>query len=128
MGETNFLAGKVIEVNGATAMVQTGAGVFEAALRPGCALRHAGDPCTLSIRPESWTLATQPPERNAIEGRITERIYLGEMAQYRFSAGPQTLKICELNPRFLELGPERQLFASVEPEGRGIVAGMSRCA
>jgi len=115
MGETNFLAGKVEEVSGATALVRTAAGAFEAAFRPASALR-AGDPCTLSIRPESWKLATQPPARNAIEGRITERIYLGEMAQYRFSTGPQTLKICELNPRFVELSPERQVFASVEPE------------
>jgi iron(III) transport system ATP-binding protein len=114
MGETNFLAGKVDEITSATAVVRTAAGAFEAALRPGFALRR-GDPCTLSIRPESWKLATQPEARNAIEGRITERIYLGEMAQYRFSAGPQTLKISELNPRFVELSPERQLFASVEP-------------
>jgi iron(III) transport system ATP-binding protein len=115
MGETNFLAGKVEEVGSAAVVVRTDAGAFETALRPGCAL-HPGDACTLSIRPESWKLATQLPARNAIEGRITERIYLGEMAQYRFSAGPQTLKICELNPRFVELSPERQVFASVEPE------------
>jgi iron(III) transport system ATP-binding protein len=114
MGETNFLAGKVEEVTGASAMIRTDAGAFQAALRPGCALRP-GDLCTLSIRPESWKLATQPPALNAIEGRITERLYLGEMAQYRFSAGSQTLKISELNPRFVELSPERQLFASVEP-------------
>jgi iron(III) transport system ATP-binding protein len=115
MGETNFLAGKVQDVTGETAVVRTEAGAFEAAFRPGCALRP-GDSCELSIRPESWVLATQPPARNAVEGRITERIYLGEMAQYRLSAGPQTLKICELNPRFVDLSPDRRVFASVEPE------------
>jgi len=115
MGETNFLAGKVDAVTGAAAVVRTDAGAFEAALRSGSVLRP-GDSCTLSIRPESWTLATQSAARNTVEGRITERIYLGEMAQYRFSTGPRTLKICELNPRFVELSPERQVFASVEPE------------
>jgi iron(III) transport system ATP-binding protein len=115
MGESNFLTGKVEEIGNAFAVVRTDAGAFEAALRPGGALRP-GDPCTVSIRPESWNLSTQRTARNALEGRITDRIYLGEMAQYRFSAGSQTLKICEINPRFVELSPERDLFASVEPE------------
>jgi hypothetical protein len=38
------------------------------------------------------------------------------MAQYQFAAGALTLKIYELNPRFVELSPERQLFASAERE------------
>ena len=38
------------------------------------------------------------------------------MAQYRFAAGPHALKVFELNPRFVELSPERELFASVAPE------------
>jgi iron(III) transport system ATP-binding protein len=115
MGETNFLAGQVDQVANAVVVIRTAAGAFEAPLRSGGALRP-GDSCTLSIRPESWKLATQPAACNSVEGRIAERIYLGEMAQYRFVAGAQTLKICELNPRFVELGSEQKLFASVEPE------------
>ena len=115
MGETNFLDGKVMEVTDGIAVIQTDAGTFDAALRHECKLR-AGDPCTLSIRPESWKLATHTLARNTLEGRLTERIYLGEMAQYRFAAGPRTLKICELNPRFVELSPERVIFAGVAPE------------
>ena len=38
------------------------------------------------------------------------------MAQYQFAAGSQTLKIFEMNPRFVEVSDQRELFASVEPE------------
>ena len=76
---------------------------------------RAGESCTLSIRPESWRLATQSGAPNEVAGRLTERVYLGEMAQYQFAAGPQVLKVFELNPRFVELSPERELFASADP-------------
>jgi len=116
MGETNFLEGTVRSVNGKNAAVETPLGVFEGELAaPGGALQ-SGDACTLSIRPESWTLATQPAARNGIAGRIRDRVYLGEMAQYEFAAPGGELKIYELNPRFVELSSEREVFASVVPE------------
>ena len=115
MGETNFLPGKVAESRDSFTTVQTEVGEFTATVPPGSAM-CADDPCMLSIRPESWRLSTQAGERNSIEGRITDRVYLGEMAQYRFAAGTQSLKICELNPRFADPGAERRLFASVNPE------------
>ena len=75
-----------------------------------------GDAATLSIRPESWKLGAAATAPNALAGRLGERVYLGEMAQYQFAAGAHTLKIFELNPRYVELSPERELYASVEPE------------
>ncbi|KAB2642931.1 MAG: ABC transporter ATP-binding protein [Verrucomicrobia bacterium] len=115
MGETNFLDGKIRAVNGTSVVVETGLREF-AATRGGHGWQpRAGDGCTLSIRPESWRLATQAGAPNEVAGRLTERVYLGEMAQYRFAAGPHALKVFELNPRFVELSPERELFASVEP-------------
>ena len=38
------------------------------------------------------------------------------MAQYQFAVAAQTLKIFELNPRFVDASDDRELFASVEPE------------
>ena len=115
MGETNFLDGKIRAVNGTSVVVETGLREFAATLGGHGWQPRAGDGCTLSIRPESWRLATQAGAPNEVAGRLTERVYLGEMAQYRFAAGPHALKVFELNPRFVELSPERELFASVEP-------------
>jgi iron(III) transport system ATP-binding protein len=116
MGETNFLAGKVAAVNGATVRVETALRSFESALRPDSWRPSVGEVCTLSIRPESWRLSTQDAAQNYIAGRIHDRVYLGEMAQYQFTAGPERLKIFEQNPKFVELSPEREVFASVAPE------------
>ena len=116
MGETNFLEGSVRSLVGNAAVVETPLGVFAGEVAVTGGAFQAGAACTLSIRPESWTLATQPAARNGIAGRIHDRVYLGEMAQYEFAAPGGTLKIYELNPRFVELSPEREVFASVAPE------------
>ena len=116
MGETNFLEGRVVSVNGARVTVETALRTFEAVTggdgwKPG-----AGDATVLSIRPECWKLGVDAAAVNGVSGRLQERVYLGEMAQYRFVNGAHSLKIYELNPRFVELSPERELHAAVEPE------------
>ncbi len=116
MGETNFLEGTVRSVEGAEVLVETALREFTARLTPTSWRPAAGEKCTLSIRPESWRLATQADALNTIPGRLTDRVYLGEMAQYQFTAGAHALKVFEQNPRFVELSPERELFASAEPE------------
>ena len=116
MGETNFIEGKVSAVNGTSVVVETAVREFAATLGGNGWKPPAGESCTLSIRPECWRLATHAAPQNSVAGRLTERVYLGEMAQYRFTAGPHALKVFELNPRFAEESPERGLFASVEPE------------
>ena len=116
MGETNFITGKIAAVNGTTARVETGIGGFTATLGGHGWKPAAGDACTLSIRPESWTLSTTPASENSVAGTIQDRVYLGEMAQYQYRAGAQMLKIYELNPRFVELSPGRELHASAAPE------------
>ncbi len=115
MGETNFLEGRVSGSNG-NVTVETALGVFEGCVPPGGGALKSGDACTLSIRPESWLLATSAAPRNGIAGRIHDRVYLGEMAQYEFVAAGGVLKVYELNPRFVELSPDREVFASVAPE------------
>jgi len=116
MGETNFLEGKVGAVNGGRVVVETALREFTATLGGHAWQPQAGENCTLSIRPESWRLSVEPGTQNTVAGRLSERVYLGEMAQYQLAAGPHVLKVFELNPRFVELSPERELFASVEPE------------
>ena len=113
MGETNFIEGTVAGTGTAPLTVQTSLGNFTA-------IAHgwqpqAGQKVVLSVRPEALQLSTTAAAINSIPGSIRERVYLGEMAQYRFAAGGQTLKIFELNPKFAFGSDHRELFASADP-------------
>ena len=114
MVETNLIEATISSGDGDTVVAATKAGNFTA-IRPARETK-AGDACLLSIRPESWKLSSQNSPVNAFSGRLGERVYLGEMAQYEFFAGPQKLKIYELNPRFVDASGDKALFASVDPQ------------
>ena len=112
MGETNFIEGAVIKA-GTAPVIETELGHFTGNA-------HGWLPAplqrvVLSIRPEALRLHTSAPPLNSIAGTIRERVYLGEMAQYRFAAGDRTLKIFELNPRFAFGSDHSALFASADP-------------
>jgi len=115
MGETNFIDGRVRR-DGGELTVETAFGIFTANALPERAAPKAGEDCTLSIRPESWRLSTTAAQNNGIPGRIRTCTYLGEMAQYEFAAAGGSLKIYELNPRFIDHGSDREIHASVAPE------------
>lgn len=116
MGETNFIEGTVRAVDGTEIAVETAWGTLVGVAPNETWQPKPGDACTLSVRPESWQLATAAAPRNCLAGRIHDRVYLGEMAQYGFASNAGALKIFELNPRFVEASPEREVFASVAPE------------
>jgi len=116
IGETNFISGTLISLEGDAAVVETEIGRFRG---------HLGDPdwkpsrgefVTLSVRPESWEFTTETSTENSATGRIGDSVYLGEVAQYQFLAGEQALKIFELNPRISSRPPDRDLIVRVKPE------------
>lgn len=115
IGETNFISGKVASVSDGHVMVSTNWGDFRGI--PGnVALKfNPGDSVALSVRPETWKLHVGAPAENAVRGRIADTVYLGEMAQYQFAAENFQLKICELNPRFLEHARDREIYATADP-------------
>ena len=76
----------------------------------------AGGEVTVSIRPECWVLGRETRAQNCVEGVIGGAVYLGEMAQYDFVCAAVTLKIVELNPRFVGQTVQGALQACVEPE------------
>jgi len=128
IGETNFVAGKLLSSGGGRATVATAIGEFEGVLGDLRSEPPAGSAVTVSIRPECWKLesaSTSPSTslgtsglragRNSLRGRIGASIYLGEIAQHDFVASGSTLKIFELNPRFVG-HPAGELCASVEAE------------
>jgi iron(III) transport system ATP-binding protein len=116
IGETDFIAGKVIAANDGRLRVETAIGAFDGVAGDPTFSPGIGQSVTLSIRPECWTLSREAPSGNAVKGRIGEAVYLGEVAQYDFVSGGVTLKIFELNPRFLGQSARGELFARAEPE------------
>ena len=74
------------------------------------------------MRPECWSLSDRQPADNWVRGRIGEAVYLGELAQYALQAGDRTLKVIELNPRFLEKSGQGEVFARAEPEDVVVLA------
>ena len=113
MGETNFIEGTVARTDADSVMVQTSLGQFTSTAhrwQP-----KAGQKVVLSVRPEALRLDTKAAAINSIPGSIRERVYLGEMAQYRFAAGDRTLKIFELNPKFVFGNDHRGLFVTADP-------------
>ncbi|MDX2080994.1 MAG: ABC transporter ATP-binding protein [Terrimicrobiaceae bacterium] len=116
IGETNFLPGRIVSVAEGVAEVDCDLGRFVGVVADPNWVPKPGEESTLSIRPETWTIRESKPAGNFARGRIGESIYLGEVAQYRFAAGSQTLKIFELNPHPSARSSERDLYAYAEPE------------
>lgn len=116
IGETDFLEGKVVGVAGERATVETAIGRFEGVLGDLRTTPVVGAAVTVSVRPEAWTLSREMPPGNGVKGRIGQSTYLGEVAQYEFTAGAVTLKIFELNPRFLDPANCGELYANAAPE------------
>lgn len=115
IGETDFVNGKVVALDGEKATVETSVGVFDGILGDPATKPVIGAAVTLSVRPECWSLQEAGRDRNSVKGRIGESVYLGEVAQYEFIAGDGTpLKIYELNPRFLEPTGVQELHAVVD--------------
>jgi iron(III) transport system ATP-binding protein len=116
IGETNFVAGRMVSADGERARVETALGTLEGVLGDPAAKPDAGAAVTLSIRPECWKLGPGPSGPNSVRGRIRQSLYLGEMAQHDFEAGGAVIKVFELNPRLLgDLG-RGELFAAADPE------------
>ncbi len=114
MGETNILATTVARAEGQELTLDTPFGQLSA-ISSGC-LRKMGDPVSVSIRPESWRLSEERPPVNAVKGRLAERTYLGDSAQYRFANSAGEMLVSESNPRFVETSSEREVYASVSPD------------
>jgi iron(III) transport system ATP-binding protein len=116
IGETDFIEGTLLSVQGGRAMVDTAIGRFEGVLGDAKAAPATGARVTLSVRPECWVLSREAPAGNVVRGRIGEAIYLGELAQYDLISGGHDLKILELNPRFIDQSARGEVFASAAPE------------
>jgi iron(III) transport system ATP-binding protein len=123
VGETDFVPGTVAGLERDQVLVDTAVGRFVGVPADPGAPPVAGAAVTLSIRPECWKLDRTAAPANAVRGRIGEAVYYGELAQYDFEAGPVSLKILELNPRFVGAGASGELYASAAPEDVVVLSG-----
>ena len=116
IGETYLIPGRVRSAAGGRASVETALGCFDGVLGAPTLPPKAGAEVTVCVRPECWTLRREPGGTNTVKGIIGEAVYLGEVAQYEFVAAGATLKIYELNPRFVGTEARGELYAHADVE------------
>jgi iron(III) transport system ATP-binding protein len=99
VGETNLLAGRVVELGPGEARVDSPVGPLVAA-RDEAFAPAADAEVWISIRPEGLRLARAGEAApNALRGRREQTTYLGELAEHRVRVGETLLSVFELNAR-----------------------------
>lgn len=118
VGETNLIPGTLAFVSGENYYIRTAIGELAGRIAATDWRPAQGSPVTLSIRPECLSLDSSPPVQNAIAGKLTESIYLGETAQYALLCEGRELPlhISELNPRRVIRETGAGFYASAKPE------------
>ncbi|MDW8344242.1 MAG: ABC transporter ATP-binding protein [Verrucomicrobiae bacterium] len=102
IGETNLIAGTVVEADAHRALVRADHGVLVSQVLPAGETLRAGQSVTVSVRPEVIHLGEPPAaEVNVLRGELLESIYLGEMAQHQVAVGSLTVKVFDLHPKLL---------------------------
>jgi iron(III) transport system ATP-binding protein len=119
IGETNFVPATVVGSDGGCRLLDTALGRIRTTALPTDLAK--GQAVTVSIRPEAFVLLPDSapaaaPEDNVFAARLTDSVYLGEMAQHRFAVGDaMALKAYEMNPREgLAPGIDRRLRVAAE--------------
>jgi spermidine/putrescine transport system ATP-binding protein len=87
IGETNFIEGRVVSLNGVTAEFEADGLRFTAGVEAGV---QRGNRATLAVRPERIRLTAQRPDdpANAFEGEVVETVYIGTDTRYRVRLSP----------------------------------------
>jgi iron(III) transport system ATP-binding protein len=126
VGNTNFIDGRVVSARGPAApdeghayVVHTEIGdVTVAAFQP----LSPDERVSLSVRPEDVELTeTRPPGGNVWQGRVDQKVFVGEAVDFQVKVGPRTLlsrrhpalrtKVGE--PIFVQLNPEKCVVLKV---------------
>jgi len=116
IGDANIVEGKVIDVGGGMAAVETGLGVISGVVGQSAVDLASEMPASCVIRPESLNIETFQTEENCFSGKVGEATYFGEVAQYQFLSGDTELKVFELNPRSIWGQKEQRLFVWADSE------------
>jgi iron(III) transport system ATP-binding protein len=111
IGETNLIEGEVMEVREGECSVKVNdTRLVGRVTTPGWQAK-AGEPATVSVRPEVWRLHKAGGE-NEISGKITGRSYLGQRIEYFIETVVGSQQVVEMNPQLIhEVGDEVVLHA-----------------
>ena len=94
IGEANFVEGRILQANGASALVEIADGIRLPA-KTGRSGFQAGDRTFVMIRPERMDLTLQEPNRqDAIPGRIAKRVFSGESISFEVEAANGIRLLC----------------------------------
>ena len=119
LGETNMIRGVIDSETDTDKMwsVKTEFGEFWGQLTEKSWEPRTGERVTLCIRPEAMRLADYPGARNAIGGKLSNYMYLGDTAQILLSSEEgQEVRITELHPKGRAPAGDAELYASSSPE------------
>jgi iron(III) transport system ATP-binding protein len=123
LGVTNLLKGRVIEMGSNRARVEVGAlGTISAFLADDVRTHlKIGDAACVSIRPLELTLSPSRPASatNAFEGKITERIFLGDLTEHYVQSGEIRWRIHVVSST--RFAPGDTVWISFAPEAGTVV-------
>src|SRR5262249_46316207 len=116
VGTTNFIEGTVLGTESAeSGLYRMRTEIGDITVRADDHLR-TDDRVVLSVRPEDVELAEAKPDgRNVWEGRVDQKVFLGEALDFQVKVGPRTL-LSRRHPRlrtpignaiFVQLNPEK---------------------
>lgn len=119
IGEANIVSGRIEEIDAISGDIQV-------ATDEGMLIGHAakvgqtlskGQSVFVCIRPECLQPSESPSRINCIKGKVEQKVYLGEVAQYQIRGEGGALFTCsELNPLGTRADEGETLYASVNPE------------
>ena len=118
VGATNLIEGRVADLSGDGATVETALGRWVAA-RDEAFQPARGAPVWLSVRPECFRWGVEPAAPNVVRGRRESVVYLGELAEHRVRIGARSLAAYELNP--VGSGAEEGAEVALQVDPRDVI-------
>lgn len=123
IGETNFIDGKIIEIQGESARIETELGIIYSNRVDGEV--NAGNQITCSVRPESIDIADEPSADgiNQFQSRILDVTYLGRVEEYQLVLKDKfEMKVVLHNPGEKARKPDDTVWVSFSPKDMVILA------
>jgi iron(III) transport system ATP-binding protein len=115
IGETNLIAGRVMETRARYAMVMSAGGPLVGRLSDPGWTPAGGEQVLVSIRPEAWRIGGQRRE-NQLAARVKDRVYLGQRIQYWVATGAGDLQVIDVNPHLIRAPGEELEIASLHQD------------
>jgi spermidine/putrescine transport system ATP-binding protein len=125
VGKTNFIAGRILEINGSNITVKSDSDlVFTGAAVNGAPSLAIGSKACVAVRPEMVSItAADEPNHSAditLQGHVLNRIFLGEHSEY-LVATEACGEVLVLSPKTIEsnrksISPGDQVSISWKPE------------